>query len=90
MGAGFATIVPTFGTWALLVIAATSRWEIAAGIGIAFGIGRGALLLTNRSVRSPSSLAMAMRRFAARETAGRAIAVGGFLGVLLLGLIDVN
>lgn len=89
LGAGFTTIVPTLGTWALLVIAATSGWGLAAAIGAAFGVGRSVLLLANRTVHSPSSLAESMKNFAARETFGRSVALVGFFAVVLVGLIDV-
>ena len=89
LGAGFATIIPSFGTWAMLLVALGIGFPYAMFIGIAFGAGRSLLLLSTRSVRSTSSLADRMRRFTHAEDAARRAALAGYATVLVL-MVVVN
>ena len=89
LGTGFVTVVPTFGTWALLVVSASVGLPLAAAIGVAFGVGRSLLLIGTRKVRSPAALAESMRKFAAAETRGRQLAYGGYGMVLIVVVTSV-
>lgn len=90
LGAGFATIIPSFGTWALFLIAMGTGFPMAAYVGLAFGAGRSLLLFTTRSVRSTSSLAEVMRRFTSAEGLARNVAVAGYAAVLFVVVLNVT
>lgn len=90
LGAGFATIIPSFGTWALFLIALGAGFPFAILIGIAFGAGRSLLLFSTRRVRSTSSLADRMRRFNSAEEMARRLAVAGYAAVLVLVVLNVT
>lgn len=89
LGAGIATIIPSFGTWALFLIALGAGFPMAAYVGLAFGVGRSLLLFTTRSVRSTSSLAEVMRRFTSAEGAARNLALAGYAMVLVVVVLNV-
>ena len=84
LGAGFATIIPTFGTWALLLVAMGAGVPAAMAIGIAFGVGRSLLLLSTREVRSPSVLAETMQKFIGAESRARWASIAGYTVVILV------
>jgi hypothetical protein len=84
LGAGFVTIVPSFGTWALFLVASTSGVWLAATMGTAFGVGRSILLLRTRSVGSPSHLAETMRHFAREEVWARRASLAAYAGVIVM------
>jgi len=84
LGSGFATIIPTFGTWALYLIALGAGVPTAVWIGVGFGVGRSLLLLTTRFVRSPSALAETMRRFTSAENLSRWASIAGYAVVILV------
>jgi len=83
LGVGFVTIIPSWGTWAVLVIAVSSGLPLAALLGAAFGLGRSLLLLSARRVGSPTALAAMMQKFNGAEPSARWIALAGY-GVVLL------
>ncbi|MGH3651095.1 MAG: hypothetical protein ACRDU9_10350, partial [Acidimicrobiia bacterium] len=60
LGLGFITIIPSFGTWAMFLIATAMGWPLAPVLGAAFGLGRSLLLISTRSIGSPSALASLM------------------------------
>lgn len=82
LGFGFVTIIPTFGTWAVVLVAASSGFPLATILGVAFGIGRSLLLLSARNVGSPTALATMMQKFNGAEPSARWIALAGY-GVVL-------
>lgn len=84
LGAGFVTIVPSFGTWALILVAATSGVGLAATAGAAFGVGRSILLMRSRSVASPTRLAEVMSRFARDEVWARRASLAAYAGVIVI------
>lgn len=87
LGLGFMTIVPTFGYWALLLVAASAGMPVAVYLGVAFGMGRSLLLVSTRKVKSPSALSETMRRFAGGETTARWLGFAGYgLVVIVVGL----
>lgn len=86
LGAGFATIIPSFGTWALYLIALGAGVPAAAAIGAGFGVGRSLLLLSTRRVRSPSALASTMRSFSSAEGRARWAAILGYGAVIVVGV----
>ena len=63
LGSGFATIVPAFASWALLLLAAFTGPAPGVLAGIAFGVGRSLLLLTGGRVRNTNALAARMSLF---------------------------
>jgi hypothetical protein len=85
LGAGLVTIIPSYGTWAVLTVALITGFPMAGLLGVAFGVGRSLLLLTARKVTSPSDLVERMQRFAGLESRARWVAVSGY-AVALLGL----
>jgi hypothetical protein len=89
LGLGFVTYVPTFGLWALYVVAASMGLPAAALIGVGFGLGRSLLLLTTRSITSPGSLSTVMRRFAGAETQARWLTQASYGLVILMVAVDV-
>ena len=90
LGAGFATIIPSFGTWAMLLVALSAGFPFVMLMGIAFGVGRSLLLLSTRSVRSTSSLADRMRKFNGAEEMARRVSVAGYAAVLVLVVLNVT
>jgi len=84
LGAGFATIIPTFGTWALYLVAMGVGVPAAVAIGVAFGIGRSLLLFFTRYVRSTSVLAETMRRFTRAENLARWVSIAGYAVALVM------
>ena len=90
LGAGFATIIPTFGTWALLLVAISVGIPAAIAIGVGFGVGRSLLLVFTRSIGSPSVLAETMQRFASVESRARWLAMAGYAVVILVVGADVT
>jgi hypothetical protein len=84
LGSGVATIVRTWSTWALFVVAVLVGWPLALLIGVAFGVGRSVLLLSSRGVQSSAALSRTMRRFAGSER--WAVAVLSFTYVAVIGL----
>lgn len=89
LGAGFMTIIPSFGTWALYLMAVGAGTSTALAIGTAFGVGRSLLLLSTWAVRSSSVLADTMRRFVSAENRARWVSVGGYATVLLVVALNV-
>lgn len=89
LGLGFMTIVPSWGYWAVLVVAAAMGLPWAALIGVGFGVGRSLLLLAARRVGSPNALADMMRRFTGAESAARRLTVAGYAIVLLTVVVNV-
>lgn len=83
LGLGFVTIVPSWGYWAILVVAASMGLPAAVFIGLGFGLGRSLLLVFTRRVGSPSALADLMRRFTGAERGARWVALAGY-GLVLL------
>lgn len=63
LGSGFATIVPAFASWALLLLAGFTGPLPGLLAGVAFGAGRSLLLLTGSRVQSTSALASRMALF---------------------------
>ena len=85
LGAGFVTIIPSFGTWAIAVLAGVAGFPGALLIGAGFGLGRSALLVTSRQVNSPSALAESMLRFVSGESRARWASLAGYGSVVLIG-----
>lgn len=85
LGAGLVTIIPSYGTWAVLTVALITGFPLAGLLGVAFGVGRSLILLTARKVTSPSDLVERMQRFAGFEPRARWVAFSGY-AVALLGL----
>ena len=83
LGVGLVTIIPSWGTWAVLALAAASGLPLALFLGAAFGLGRSLLLLSARRVGSPTALATMMQRFNGAEPSARWVALAGY-GVVLL------
>jgi hypothetical protein len=90
LGLGFVTIVPSFGYWALLIVAASVGLPGATLIGVGFGVGRSLLLLTARRVGSPSALAEMMRRFTGAEPLAKKAALAAYGMVILTVVLYVN
>lgn len=88
LGLGFMTIVPSWGYWAILLVAAAAGLPAALLIGIGFGVGRSLLLIAARRVGSPSALAEMMRRFTGAERRARWVATAGYAMVILM--VGVN
>jgi len=86
LGAGFATIIPSFGTWALYLIALGAGVQAALAIGVGFGLGRSLLLLSTRRVRSPSVLAETMKSFSGAEGRVRWASIIGYGAVIAVGV----
>jgi hypothetical protein len=63
LGSGFATIVPAFASWALLLMVAFTGAGSGLLAGIAFGIGRSLLILTGARIRNTNALAARMSLF---------------------------
>jgi len=84
LGLGFITIIPSFGTWAMYLIAVAMGLPLAAVIGAAFGLGRSLLLISTRKVGSPSALASLMDRFNGAERHARRVAFAGYALVLIM------
>jgi hypothetical protein len=84
LGAGFATIIPSFGTWALYLLALGAGWPWAVSIGVGFGVGRSLLLFVTARVRSTPALADVMRRFTGAESLARAVAVACYGLVIVM------
>ena len=89
LGVGFATIVPSFGTWALYLIAVGSGLPLAAVLGAGFGLGRSLLLVATRKVHSASTLATIMERFNGTESVAGRIALAGYALVATVGVLHV-
>ncbi|HJQ77623.1 MAG TPA: hypothetical protein VJ948_10250 [Acidimicrobiia bacterium] len=89
LGVGFVTIIPSFGTWALYLVATASGLPLAAALGAAFGLGRSLLLITTRVIWSPSALATVMQRFTGAERKARWVALAGYALVLIVVGVDV-
>lgn len=88
LGSGFATIVVTWMTWALLLVSVSLGIPDALYVGAALGVGRSLLLLTTRYVRSPSALTQSMQRFSSLEGSAVKVALVGY--VLLVGVLGIN
>lgn len=86
LGAGFVTIVPSFGTWAMFLLAAGAGVPLAISLGVAFGVGRSLLLVSTARVRSTPALADTMRRFNGAERLAGWVAVAGYGVVIMVGL----
>jgi len=84
LGLGFVTYVPSFGLWALFVVAASLGVPAASWIGAGFGLGRSLLLLATRSITSPGVLSGVMRRFAGAERGAGRLALASYGLVILL------
>jgi hypothetical protein len=85
LGAGFVTIIPSFGTWAMFLLAAGSGIPLAVSLGVAFGIGRSLLLVSTARVRSTPALADTMRRFNGAERLAGWLAVAAYGVVIMVG-----
>ena len=85
LGSGFATIVPTWGTWALLVVSTMVGLPSALVVGASFGLGRSVLLVATRSSTSPGSLADSMRNFASAESRARWLSLVGYGSMVVAG-----
>ena len=87
LGSGFATIVPAFASWALLLLVAFTGPVAGLLTGIAFGIGRSLLLLTGVRVRNTNALAARMSLFNRwqRTAAWCARLAQGVMVILLMG-----
>jgi hypothetical protein len=83
LGIGFATIVPSWGYWATLLVAVLGGLPLAVWMGVGFGVGRSLLLLSTRKIGSPGSLAETMRRFASAESVARWTAMAGYVLVIV-------
>jgi hypothetical protein len=88
LGVGFATIIPTFGIWALYLIAVGFGLPEAAFMGIGFGIGRSLLLLSTRRVGSPSALSERMRRFVSGERRAQWVSYAAY--VFAIAVVGLN
>ena len=88
LGLGFATIIPSFGTWAMYAIAMTAGMPLAPLLGAAFGLGRSLLLLSTRGIGSTSALARVMQQFNGAEGKARRLALAGY-GLVLI-TVGVN
>jgi hypothetical protein len=86
LGAGFVTIIPSFGTWAMFLLAAGSGFPLAPLLGVAFGVGRSLLLVSTARVRSTPALADTMRRFNGAERRAGWLAVAAYGVVIMVGL----
>lgn len=84
LGMGFATYIPSFGIWALYLLALGAGWQWAMAMGAAFGVGRSLLLFVTARVRSAPALADVMRRFAGAENLARWTAVAGYAVVIVV------
>jgi hypothetical protein len=89
LGLGFVTIIPSFGTWAMFLVATVSGLPLAAALGAGFGLGRSLLLVTTRVIRSPSALATVMQRFTGAERKARWVALAGYALALIVVGADV-
>lgn len=89
LGSGFATIVPAFASWALLLLAAFTGPLPGVLAGIAFGIGRSLLLLTGGRIMSTNALAARMSLFNRwqRTAAWGAGLAQGVMVLLLVGAL---
>lgn len=88
LGVGVATIVPTYGLWALLLVAAAAGLPTAALVGVGFGLGRSLLLVSTRTVTSPSALSSTMGRFASAQRSARWVALAGYAVVVMVVSVD--
>lgn len=87
LGAGAVTYVVTWGTWAVaLAVMATGSAATGAGIGAAFGAGRGISLWASAIVDSPDRLLRLGQRMTALARPARAVTSIGlaFAGIGLL------
>lgn len=89
LGLGFVTIIPSFGTWAMYLVATASGLPLAVALGAAFGLGRSLLLITTRVIWSPSALAKVMQRFTGAERKARWLALAGYAVALIVVGVDV-
>jgi hypothetical protein len=90
LGLGFVTIVPRFGYWAILVVAASLGLPEAALIGAGYGVGRSLLLITGRRIVSTGALAELMRRFSRAEPVARRVSMAAYGMVILIGVFYVT
>ncbi len=89
LGTGLATIVPTWGVWALLALAINHGSFVGLALGVSFGLGRTALLMATRTVTTTKQLGELMRSFARLETGASMGLLGGYGVIVTLVLIDV-
>lgn len=89
LGAGFTTYVTTWGTWALVVIAAVAGLPGAILVGVSFGLGRCVLLMATGRSTSTVRLAESMRRFVSAESSARWLALAGYSAVVVIGGVYV-
>ena len=89
LGSGFSTIVPTWGTWALLVVAATLGLPGALVLGAFFGVGRSILLLWTARSTSTSQLVNSLSRFTSAESRAKVLAMLAYGFTVLAGMFYV-
>jgi hypothetical protein len=89
LGLGFATIVPSFGTWAIFLVATSVGLPVATIVGAGYGLGRSLLLVSTKGVLSSSSLGGFMRGFAAKEATARRMGIASYAMVLVVAGIYV-
>jgi hypothetical protein len=85
LGSGFATIVPAWASWGLLLISAFSGPEAGALIGVAFGLGRSVLLLAGGRINDHTGLRRRLLSFTLwqrRVAVGTALVQAGVVAVL--------
>jgi hypothetical protein len=75
LGSAFATIVPAFASWALLILAAFIGPVPAVLTGIAFGVGRSLLLIAGSRVHNTDALVQRMTMFTRWQKAASFTAV---------------
>jgi hypothetical protein len=84
LGSGFATIVPAYASWALLLLAAFTGPLTGALTGLAFGLGRSLLLVSGSRVRTTGALASRMSLFNRWQ---KAASWGANLGLATIGIM---
>lgn len=84
LGSAFATIVPAFASWALLILAALIGPVPGVLTGIAFGLGRSLLLVAGSRVRTTNALAQRMTLFTRWQKAASVTAVAAQAVVVAL------
>jgi hypothetical protein len=87
LGSGFATIVPAYVSWALLLLAAFVGPMPGVLTGLAFGLGRSLLLVTGKRVRTTGALALRMSRFNRWK---RTVSLGTSLGQTVIAILMVR
>ena len=90
LGLGLVTILPSFGYWAILVVAASMGLPEAALIGAGYGAGRSLLLFTGRRIASTGALADLLRRFTGAEPIARRISMAAYGMMILIGVFYVT